>query len=70
MKVELLDGGALLVDDAKFDCVEDVIALLDQENRLLRARNERLELENQALRANQRSSKIIWREYEPTGYED
>lgn len=70
MNVTLLNGGALLIDDVKYESVEDVIALLEQENKLLRARNERLELEIKALEANNRSTQIIWREYEPNDCED
>lgn len=61
MKVELLEGGALLLDGAEGGQVTDVIALLDYENQLLRARNERLENENYQLRAQLAASTLIWR---------
>lgn len=60
MKVQLLDTDVTLVEGTTGESITDVIALLEQENKLLRARNERLEKEIEELHQLQKRRYFIW----------
>ena len=60
MKVQLLDTSVTLVEGTTGESITDVIALLEQENKLLRARNERLEKEIEELHKLQKRRYFIW----------
>ena len=60
MKVQLLDTSVTLIEGTTGESITDVIALLEQENKLLRARNERLEKEIEELHQLQKRRYFIW----------